>query len=142
MQAAHIVRRGYTATRCDPANGWCLCETCHQIVDTREDEHTALVLATIGVDDFHRLFRRATAGVGDRYYPSYWEAIIADLEPQVQRARGYRHDFDQRQKENPVGISSPDDHDTFTPEQIREARESNPPPVHPKPHRTGSGPKT
>lgn len=38
LQAAHIVPRRHTATRCDPSNGVCLCRACHSYFTVRPDE--------------------------------------------------------------------------------------------------------
>ena len=63
MDTAHIVRRGYAATRCDEDNVWLLChEPCHRLVDSSTIEHAALVARTIGDDHYRGLYARAYAG--------------------------------------------------------------------------------
>ncbi len=66
-QVAHIVRRGYAATRCDERNVWWLCGgpgsgDCHAIVDQNHDEHDLLVRWSIGHAALAELKARAEAG--------------------------------------------------------------------------------
>lgn len=59
LQAAHIMRRRYAATRTDEANAWCLCASCHFRIDGHADEFMELVEATIGRAEFDRLKAKA-----------------------------------------------------------------------------------
>lgn len=87
LQAAHIRRRGYQATRCDLDNGWCLCWRCHpDPVDTDVTEFDALVARTIGAKRYADLVKRSKAGEGHRYRPEHWAAIRADLERRLPRS--------------------------------------------------------
>lgn len=66
-EVAHILRRGYHATRCDESNVWLLCNGpgsngCHSLVDGDWSEFNALVLKTIGEAEFARLRDKAHAG--------------------------------------------------------------------------------
>lgn len=66
-EVAHILRRGYHATRTDERNVWLLCNGpgsngCHELVDNNWPEFNALVLKTIGEAEFTRLRNKAHAG--------------------------------------------------------------------------------
>lgn len=62
LQCAHIIKRRFSATRCDVANAWCLCASCHFRLETHPDEHMAFVAQTIGMERFDELKVRALAG--------------------------------------------------------------------------------
>lgn len=79
LQAAHIVPRRYSVTRCDPEAAWALCAGCHLRTTEHADEHMALVEATIGLDRFWELKRAAEAGV--KANDAYWQGWIDRLEP-------------------------------------------------------------
>lgn len=79
LQAAHILRRKYSAVRCDPENGWSLCARCHLIVDTVGDEWEELVLSTIGPDMLARLDAKARDGDGQPYRDDYWRDRALEL---------------------------------------------------------------
>ena len=80
LDAAHIIRRSYGATRADPANGWALCRSCHSLVDTFADEFAALVEKTIGWAGYRRLKRKAQQGVGAK---QDWSAQVEKLQKAV-----------------------------------------------------------
>ena len=63
LQAAHIVRRTYGATRTDLSNAWCLCAKDHFRIDRNPDEFMALVHETIGLDAYYALKKKAQEGV-------------------------------------------------------------------------------
>ena len=77
LQAAHIVRRGYSATRHDLDNGLCLCVRCHLRVDTDAWEFVLLIDKTIGQDEWQRLRELAHKGVGKKYD---YEARVSALQ--------------------------------------------------------------
>lgn len=87
LQAAHIVRRSHQATRCDPANGWCLCAECHPLVDTDVDVFGELVVDTIGVDELKRLDQLSRDGEGDRYRADHWITVAEDLRYRLGKVR-------------------------------------------------------
>ncbi len=59
LQAAHIVPRRYSVTRCDPEAAWCLCAGCHLRTTEWAEEHMRLVDATVGRDRYEQLRRMA-----------------------------------------------------------------------------------
>lgn len=61
--AAHIVRRGWSATRCVEDNAWALCRSCHRATEEDPKEFVTLVQATIGIVRYDELRRRAQAGL-------------------------------------------------------------------------------
>lgn len=82
-EVAHIIRRGYHATRCDERNVWLLCNGpgsngCHSLVDQNWPEFDALVLKTIGEAEFSRLRDKAHAGP-DESLSVFWPAERARL---------------------------------------------------------------
>jgi hypothetical protein len=82
-QVAHILRRGYHATRCDEQNVWWLCggpgsNGCHETVDNNWPEFNALVVSTIGEAEFSRLRDKAHAGPGEPL-SVFWPAERARL---------------------------------------------------------------
>ena len=81
FQCAHIVPRRYNATRVDPTNAWCLCAGCHLRTTEWASEHMALVEATIGLDAYDRLRRRAHEGV--KANDTYWREWISRLEQEM-----------------------------------------------------------
>lgn len=83
LQCAHIIRRTYSATRTDEANGWCLCARCHFRLDTNPDEFMVFVHDTIGLDEFDRLKRKALDGVGQKF----------DWEVELERLRGVKESW-------------------------------------------------
>jgi hypothetical protein len=62
FHCAHIVRRRYSATRCEEDNAWCLCPPCHHLVDEWPMEHNKLVRQTIGIDRYMELVALAMMG--------------------------------------------------------------------------------
>lgn len=87
MQCAHIVSRQYTATRCDPANAWCLCATCHRYLTVNPHEHCLYAVSTRGQAGYDALIAAAYAGRGRVARREFWleqvdllEAALADLE--------------------------------------------------------------
>jgi len=62
FHTAHIVRRRYSATRCVEDNAWCLCPSCHHVVDEWPLKHTELVNWTIGMARYDELVKLAQAG--------------------------------------------------------------------------------
>lgn len=77
LQAAHIIPRRYSVTRCDPEAAWCLCAGCHLRTTEHADEHMALVEQTIGLDRFWELKAAAEAGV--KANDAYWQSWIDRL---------------------------------------------------------------
>jgi hypothetical protein len=61
-QVAHVIRRRYTAVRCDERNAWWLCPGCHFVVDNYALEHVRFVEETIGAEALAGLLSRAHAG--------------------------------------------------------------------------------
>lgn len=77
-EVAHILRRGYHATRTDERNVWWLCNGpgsngCHALVDQNWSEFNALVLSTIGEAEFSRLRDKAHAGPSESL-SAFWPA--------------------------------------------------------------------
>lgn len=60
---AHIVKRRYSATRCDETNAWALCRSCHQLTEQWPLEFLHLVDNTIGRDRYEHLQQVARAGL-------------------------------------------------------------------------------
>lgn len=77
LQAAHIVPRRYSATRCDPLNSWALCAGCHLRTTEWASEHMALIEQTIGLDVYELLRQRAEAGV--KANDAFWQGWIDTL---------------------------------------------------------------
>jgi hypothetical protein len=79
MDTAHILRRGYSATRCDEENVWLLChEPCHRLVDSDVRHHAQLVGRTIGLDRFRALSAQAHAGPSEPL-SMFWKSETARL---------------------------------------------------------------
>ena len=77
LQAAHIVPRRYSVTRCDPEAAWVLCAGCHLRTTEHADEHMALVDSTIGRERFDEL--KAAAEQGVKANDAYWQGWIDTL---------------------------------------------------------------
>lgn len=84
LQAAHIVPRRYSVTRCDPEAAWALCAGCHLRTTEHADEHMALVEATIGLERFWELKRAAEVGV--KASDAYWQQWVDVLTEQLRAA--------------------------------------------------------
>ena len=84
LQAAHIIPRRYSVTRCDPSAAWALCAGCHLRTTEHADEHMALVADTIGLDRFWELKRAAEAGV--KANDAYWQGWIDVLSEHLKAA--------------------------------------------------------
>ena len=84
LQAAHIVPRRYSVTRCDPENAWCLCAGCHMRLTEWASEHMLLVAQTIGEDRYDEL--RAAAERGVKANDAYWQSWIDRLSPYVKES--------------------------------------------------------
>lgn len=59
FDTAHIIGRSYSMTRCELDNAWCLCRTCHVLVDNWWHEKQALVERTIGMTRYWALVAQA-----------------------------------------------------------------------------------
>lgn len=88
LETAHIISRRYAATRCDPANAWCLCSGCHRRLTEHPDEHMRFVAETIGMVAFDALKAKALAGVktNDTYWQAQLEALAALAGPEKESA--------------------------------------------------------
>lgn len=84
LQAAHIVPRRYSVTRCDPTAAWCLCAGCHLRTTEWASEHMALVEATIGLEAFGLM--RAAAERGVKANDAYWQGWIDVLTDALKEA--------------------------------------------------------
>lgn len=84
LQAAHIVPRRYSVTRCDPAAAWCLCAGCHLRCTEWASEHMALIERTIGMAAFEEMRQRAEAGC--KANDAYWQGWIDTLTPMLRGA--------------------------------------------------------
>ena len=79
LEAHHVIRRHYTATRHHPDNGLCLCRECHWIMHNTIGEESRLVARVLGADLFESLLVRARAGVGGRYRDEWWQTKSDEL---------------------------------------------------------------
>jgi hypothetical protein len=59
LDTAHIIGRSHNTVRTDLINAWCLCRSCHQLVDSDRVAKDRLVLLTIGQAAFDRLYTKA-----------------------------------------------------------------------------------
>lgn len=59
LQAAHIIGRKYSATRCDLSNYFCLCAKCHRLYTDFPVKFTEFIDKTIGRDEYDRLYAKA-----------------------------------------------------------------------------------
>lgn len=76
LQAAHIRRRAYSATRHLRENCWALCPSCHWKVDNDPRAFMELVDKTIGQDKLEELWDKSQAGVGKKYdWQASYEAL-------------------------------------------------------------------
>lgn len=64
LQAAHIIRRTFAATRTDERNAWATCPRCHFHLDQNPDEFMAFVAQWPGMAVFAELKAKAREGVG------------------------------------------------------------------------------
>lgn len=62
LTAAHIIRRGYLATRHDPDNGVPLCLEAHDFFTRHPDEWQTFISDHIGADKYEALRRKAMLG--------------------------------------------------------------------------------
>lgn len=92
-QTAHIIGRGYAATRCQEDNAWCLCGTCHAEVDSFADSKMSLVRRTIGEDRYYELRAQARDGVGTWNSKLFWKNEVDRL-----KARCVELGLDTRRK--------------------------------------------
>lgn len=80
-QAAHIIGRSLSGTRCIEDNAWCLCGTHHHLVDNWFMEKMGMVDATIGRERFGELEAIARE---HKFQPTtsvqFWKAERARLE--------------------------------------------------------------
>ena len=77
---AHMIPRGYSATRCVEDNAWFLCGTCHHDIDTFPDEKMALARATIGEERYWTLKNASQVGPplrGARWWAAERERLTA-----------------------------------------------------------------
>jgi hypothetical protein len=77
LQCAHIIGRSYNATRTMEKNAWCLCAGCHLTTTHRREEHFAFIKATIGLDEYWRLYAVAQESIkaSDRYWLAECERL-------------------------------------------------------------------
>ena len=76
LQCAHIVPRGFSHTRTDLANAWCLCASCHAILTNDPFLHVMFANATIGETAYEALRKKAQDGVRVKFD---WEAEVVRL---------------------------------------------------------------
>lgn len=62
LTAAHVIRRGYLATRTDLANGVPLCFEAHDFMTRHPDRWVDFISEYLGADEYERLRRKAMAG--------------------------------------------------------------------------------
>lgn len=85
MQAAHIVGRRYTATRCDPDNAWCLDSSCHRRLTENPHEHVAFAVKTRGEAGYRQLIDKAYAGRGLVMGAAFWRERVDSLQAELDR---------------------------------------------------------
>ena len=76
LQCAHIVSRGFAATRTDLDNAWCLCATDHAYLTAEPFEHVLFAHKTKGEAGYEALRRKAREGVGKKVD---WKSEVARL---------------------------------------------------------------
>jgi len=78
LQAAHIIRRAWNATRTDERNGVALCSVCHHWFDVTAtgDERTEMVEQWITHDVWTELYLTANQSLrrADRYTKEFWDS--------------------------------------------------------------------
>lgn len=77
---AHIIRRGYSATRCVEDNAWALCSSCHRATEDDPAEFMLLVERTIGrarYDELKVLREQGHAGSAALFWASEAERLTA-----------------------------------------------------------------
>ncbi len=84
LQCAHIISRHYAATRCDPANAFCLCAGCHRWAHNWPVEMGQWIIDQIGADAYDDLRAKAMAGV--KTNDVYWQEQIDVLTPMLKDA--------------------------------------------------------
>lgn len=84
LECAHIIRRGFSATRTDETNAWCLCSSCHGLLTAHRSEHMLLVDVTCGLAGFERLRVKAEAGV--KADEAFWRGEVVRLTALLERA--------------------------------------------------------
>ncbi len=77
LQWAHIRKRRYNATRCDPANAWCLCRGCHHLTEHDVGAFMVLIDDTIGRAAYDELYARSRVTTPGT--KAFWEAQIESL---------------------------------------------------------------
>jgi hypothetical protein len=60
---AHLIRRRYSVTRCDPKNGAALCRECHDQIDKSPVSMLAFVKKQMGLEEYEAMERRAHDGL-------------------------------------------------------------------------------
>ncbi len=78
LQWAHIRKRRYNATRCDPANAWCLCRGCHHLTEHDVGEFMVLVDDTIGRAAYDELYARSRVTTPGT--KAFWQEQIESLQ--------------------------------------------------------------
>jgi predicted restriction endonuclease len=63
LQAAHIIRRRYAATRTDLENAICLCSRHHAYLDSHLYDLICVTDLVYGIGHYHRLQKKADAGI-------------------------------------------------------------------------------
>lgn len=76
LQTAHIVSRRYSATRCDLANAYCACATCHRRWTDWPVEFAEFIDRTIGRVAYDELHVKSLSRV-----KVDWEAELERLKP-------------------------------------------------------------
>jgi len=74
LQCAHIVSRGYAATRCDLDNAFCLCAKCHMYFTKWPIEFRDFVISAVGQKLYDELKLKAEQGV--KTNDAFWQAEI------------------------------------------------------------------
>lgn len=75
LQAAHIVSRRFSHTRCLPENAWCLCARCHWALTNDPLAHVEFAYATIGEAKYREL-----RDIALRRTKVDWAAVLAGLQ--------------------------------------------------------------
>lgn len=84
LECAHIISRRYAATRCDPANAFCLCSACHRHFTAWPLEFHTFVIGKIGANGYDDL--RAAAMSSPKTNDAFWQGWIDVLTPMLEDA--------------------------------------------------------
>jgi hypothetical protein len=92
LQCAHIMRRGFSATRTAEDNALCLCARCHRVFTIDGTKWHLALVQLLPAGKAEELYKRASNGVNQKFPEGFWHAEYLRLKAGLESLGGDLYD--------------------------------------------------